>query len=48
MTIKHIALSALTGTLALTASADVDWRDGCVTLVRPDKNSAAFFIEFEL
>ena len=26
---------------------EVGWRDGCLTLVKPDKNSAAFFITFE-
>ena len=26
---------------------EVGWRDGCLTLVKPDKNSAAFFVTFE-
>ena len=26
---------------------EVGWRDGILTLVKPDKNSAAFFVEFE-
>ena len=26
---------------------EVGWRNGCLTLVKPDKNSAAFFVTFE-